>query len=173
MKKILIDNKEIEISDESFEAFKKQLLKKDKRFVPAKGQEYWCVMSDGMSQRLSWINDEYDLFRLGQGNVFKTEEGAEEHAEYLKAISDVTNYIYENDLQVEPDWEDKDQRKYVIQHDHNGEPFFDNFRYCPVGFRCDTTQQTLSVLPFLKSFSAVSHLAYDKHKELNIIFKVE
>jgi hypothetical protein len=112
----------------------------------------------------SWDGKTVDNYRLGLGNVFETKEEAEKHAEYLKAISKVTNYCYENDLVLtDIDWEDADQKKYFIIYTSMA------------GFADDVTWVSYKkmVLPYLKSKEACEKVIEEMEDELKIIFNVK
>jgi hypothetical protein len=163
MKKIIIDDKEIEISEKSFEALKAQLISKDTRYVPNIGEDYWLVADCGTTLYSSWDGKTVDNYRLGLGRVFKTRKEAEKHAEYLKAISKVTNYIFENGLALtDIDWEDKTQCKYCIYY-YKGS-FHSDFR---------TTTVSAEVLTWIKSQGDCYQVIEEMEDELKIIFNIK
>lgn len=164
MKTIIIEGQSISISDESFEALKKSLLKKDSRFVPEVGQEYYYTNSWGDKSFSTWSGRIADTFCLGQGNVFATEEEAKKHAEKLKAISDVVNYCYENDLVVDCDWENESQDRYVVYFDHDMSAYL----YGDTGQDNDAL-----ILPYLVSEEACLQVIKEKKDQLDIIFGVK
>lgn len=158
MKKITIDGQDIPISDESFEALKKSLLKKD-RFVPEDEQTYYYVNSWGEKCSSAWSGGMEDTICLGQGNVFATREEAEEHAEKLKAISDVVNYCYENDLVTG----EGDERYYI---------FYSQGKKYSFGVYQET-DKFADILPTLKSSEACKQVINEKKEQLDIIFGVK
>lgn len=161
MPKIKIDGKEIEISQESYEAFKEQFLKEEKRWVPKLGEEYWFVNTIGIEYQGEWENDYIDNFRLNTGNCFKTENEMEKHLEKLHAIAEVTKYCYDNDLVLDPDWEDFKQSKYsIIYNNENKE----------INWLRLTCLQDCLVLPYLKSTEACGQVIKEKEDALKIIF---
>ena len=111
MKTITIDDKKIEISDESYEAFKKQFVTKDKAILwkPEEGEEYWCVGDGAKTYIFEWEADNlHDSVRFELGNIFKTKEEAEEALKTgwiakRKAEVEILRFIAENDLEWE--WE--------------------------------------------------------------------
>jgi len=164
MKTITIDNKEIEISDESFKELKRQLIKEENRFVPKDGQKYWYIIFGGYKCKAKWENKRSDIFKLGQGNVFETEAEAEEHEKYLQAISKITNYCYENNLEVKNlNWNDEKQEKYYIF-----------YAFAEKEYSClyDIMNKTATTLPSLKSEDACKQVIKNCKKELDIIFKI-
>jgi len=108
MKTITIDDKKIEISDESYEAFKKQFVTKDKAILwkPDEGERFWFVASSVKIRDTTWFNDISDKGFLEMGNVFKTKEEAEEALKTgwiakRKAEVEILRFIAENDLEWE------------------------------------------------------------------------
>lgn len=138
MKTITIDDKKIEISDESYEAFKKQFVTKDKAILWKPEKTYWYIEDAG-----EIFTDEGGCFgfehRYELGNVFRTEEEAEEALKTgwiakRKAEVEILRFIAENDLEFEPDWEDS-LIKHFIQYSYSDERFKINFF---VGNQCNT-----------------------------------
>ena len=116
----------LEVTDERYEELLKEstLPKKQSRYVPKIREEYWSSHSGGGEYSSFWgSNSKVDLFRLGQGNVFKTQAEAEKHNAKLYVISEVTNYCYENDLVLECDWENLTQEKWRIYYSFNDKKF--------------------------------------------------
>lgn len=130
MKKITIDNKTIEISDESYEAFKKQFIEPDKAILwkPEKGERYRYINSSGRALSHYFDNDWVDKHYYSIGNMFKTEEEAEEALKTgwvakRQAEVKILRYIAEHDLEFEPDWEDEYENKYSIYYSCRREGF--------------------------------------------------
>jgi hypothetical protein len=108
MKTITIDDKKIEISDESYEALKKQFVTKDKAILwkPEIGQTYWFADIDGDGKELEWTGDLYDEFRFSMGGIYRTEEEEDEAFKTgwiakRKAEVEILRFIAENDLEWE------------------------------------------------------------------------
>ena len=107
MKTITIDDKKIEISDESYEAFKKQFVTKDKAILwkPEEDEGYWfAARSDTTSENVFWCNDVIDRSNHELGNCFKTKEEAQEALDTgwiakRKAEVKILRFIAENDLE--------------------------------------------------------------------------
>lgn len=157
MKTIKIDNRTIEISDKSYEAFKKQFLVD--RWVPKEGEEYFLVDEDVCVVIDNWVGDKENFFRLGQNNVFRTREEAQNHAKKLQAISDITNWCWENGLAKEHSGEEKN---FFIFWDGEEWDWMD-----------DEECKTLLVLPYLKSIKACEQVIEKFGKELKLIFNIE
>ena len=87
-----------------------------KRWKPELGEYYYFVDMFGCIDSSSWDNDavdKVDNFRYSQRNVFKTEEEAEKHLEYLKSLA-----ILRDDAgDWKPDWKNTRQEKYRIYFD--------------------------------------------------------
>ena len=155
----------LEVTDERYEELLKEstLPKKQSRFVPKIGDEYWLVDEIGDVSTSHWENDRVDLFRLGQNNVFRTEAEAEKHSAKLNAISKVTNYCYENDLVLECDWENLTQEKWRIYYSFNDKKF---------GYWKYTLSKEVNFLPFLKSTEACNQVIKEKEGALKLIFEI-
>lgn len=122
MKTITIDDKKIEISDESYEAFKKQFVTKDKAILwkPEIGQPYHYINSAGGVEFSHWTNLYRENYYYDIGNTFKTKEEAQEALETgwvakRKAEVKTLRFIAENDL--ERDWE-TDSTNYHVFYNH-------------------------------------------------------
>ena len=88
MKKIIIDNKEIEISEESFKALKDSLIvDENRRFKPKYDELYWYIDSNGEVDWCSWDDDEIDTFRYANHNIYKTEEEADRALEIRNILN--------------------------------------------------------------------------------------
>ena len=106
MKTITIDDKKIEISDESYEAFKKQFVTKDKAILwkPEIGQPYHYISSAGCVAFSHWDNLYNESYYYDIGNIFKTKEEAQEALDTgwvakRKAEVKILRFIAENDLE--------------------------------------------------------------------------
>ena len=113
MKTIIIDDKKIEISDESYEAFKKQFVTKDKAILwkPEIGQLYHYISSVGCVAFSHWVNSYNESHYYDIGNIYKTKEEAQEALDTgwvakRKAEVKILRFIAENDLEFEVDVND-------------------------------------------------------------------
>lgn len=137
MKTISIDDKKIEISDESYEAFKKQFIKPDKAILwrPEHGEAYFAVSSDGEVYKYRFCSEAIDEHHYKMGGIFRTEEEAQEALETgwiakRKAEVKILRFIAENDLEFEFDWS-KRQVKHFIYYNHSDQAFKPNtWIYC-------------------------------------------
>ena len=130
MKTITINNKEFEISEESYEAFKKQFGKDDKRWKLERGERYWCIDEDGDAFYFCWCNDDGDIFRYNNKNVYKTEAECNRALEILNILN---KYSYDFS---EKDWEDNSIGKYYLYYD-----FEDAKIGCSLKFRCKNSSR--------------------------------
>jgi len=165
---IHIDNEfkgESGVSDDQLAKIEEILKPKSKRFVPKMDEEYYTIDEFGFARNFKWECCEKDEYALGQNNVFQSKEEAEQHAEYLQAISDVTNYCYDNDLVLEDvDWDSLVKLKYLISYSNSGKIF----RYSghrTLEFKCS--------LPYLKSDDACQQVIDEQKDNLEIVFGVK
>lgn len=166
MKTITIDNKTIEISDESYEAFKKQFVKDSIR-EPEDGDEYWFIDPYGDAEASYWGGTTTDAFCASIGNCFQSEEEAEEALKtgwvaYLQALKRLKDYIAENGLEFEPDWSSYED-KWAVFFDHNKAAF---------GYDCYGVLQ-FSNLPYYKTEDDALQVIRDCEPELKILFGVK
>lgn len=157
MKSIILEGNTVQISDERFEALKKSLIKEE-RWVPEIGDMYYFLNVNGTAVVIDWNNDKGDFFRLGQNNVFKTEEEAKAHAKKLHAISKITNYCWENVLAKK--WVERENNYYIYWYLNN------------LVVENDLIRKTLIVLPYLKSEEACKEVIEKFEDELKLIFEV-
>lgn len=78
-------------------------LKQPKKW-PQKGDQYYCNGGQGITFSPNWDNDMNDIRALSVGNVFRTEQEAQDHVDYLKARKQLTDAIAEANEGWEPDW---------------------------------------------------------------------
>ena len=170
MKTITIDDKKIEISDESYEAFKKQFVTKDKAILwkPEIGQLYHYISGAGRTDYSYW-NKSYSVrYHYDIGNIYKTKEEAQEALDTgwvakRKAEVKLLRFIAENDLEFGPDWDDDDEDKYCVRYSHDSRSF-------QIGESC--TQQ-YSILPHFKSREDAQKVIDAMTPELKILFGVK
>jgi hypothetical protein len=131
MKKITIDDKVVEISDESYEAFKKQFVTttSSKRWKAEYGEKFFCVnMVNAVIPIILFDKSMLDKY-YNANNMYKTEELAE--MEVLRREARVDTYLPEDgdeyycwsveDKHVfENNWMDFDDD---IMNYHNGNSF--------------------------------------------------
>ena len=123
MKTITLDDKKKEISDESYEAFKKQFVTKDKAILwkPEEDEEYYLISADGCIDYEGWDGEAFDNGVYELGNCFQTKEEAEEALKTgwiakRKAEVEILRFIAENDL--EWDWETR-RSNFCLYYDYD------------------------------------------------------
>ena len=86
--------------------------KEDGKFIPKENERYWAIDMLGVVDYYHWGDDRFDKYQLSIGNVYRTEEEAEQaldfqtrKAELIKEIEDSSDVI---------DWRDGRQSKYHI-----------------------------------------------------------
>lgn len=167
MKTITIDDKKIEISDESYEAFKKQFVTKDKAILwkPEIGQPYHYISSAGCVAFSHWDNLYNESYYYDIGNIFKTKEEAQEALDTgwvakRKAEVKILRFIAENDL--EWDWEAGESNYSLYYDSRAGE------------FGCVTlSNDRHSILPSFKSGLHAQKVTDAMTPELKILFGVK
>ena len=106
----------IKFNGKEYDAVLIEKKSESKRWKPELGEYYYFVDMFGCIDSSSWDNDAVDTvdnFRYSQRNVFKTEEEAEKHLEYLKSLA-----ILRDDAgDRKPDWKNTRQEKYRIYFD--------------------------------------------------------
>lgn len=166
MKTITIDDKKIEISDESYEAFKKQFVTKDKAILwkPEVGEEYWIARFNDEVDTIRWRDTDMDSGIWSLGILYKTKEEAEEALKTgwiakRKAEVEILRFIAENDLEWE--WE-FGKRNYSIYYSFD-KGLFDN---APSSNLMETT------LTYFKSESDAQKVIDAMTPQLKILFGV-
>ena len=108
----------IKFNGKEYDAVLIEKKSESKRWKPELGEYYYFVDMFGCIDSSSWDNDAVDTvdnFRYSQRNVFKTEEEAEKHLEYLKSLA-----ILRDDAgDWEPDWKNTRQNKYSIRFEYS------------------------------------------------------
>ncbi len=64
-----------------------------------------------------------DIAILDSGNMFLTQQEAEQELNKRKALASIKKWIWEKGYEFEPDWSNKDQIKYNIAYDCEYEMF--------------------------------------------------
>lgn len=100
-------------------------IDKPKRWKPKAGQMYFGIVIEGSMPMFTslWSDDETDNFRYSMGNCYQTEEEAQKAKNTgwiakLQAEVRIEDYILENGLDNDMDWEDKSQEKHAIYYDY-------------------------------------------------------
>lgn len=143
--------------------------KKPKRPRAERGGRYYCADVDGSVRAQLEDFDKVDNFLFETGNYYLTKDQAEKEGrpkvEKEKAIQRIKDYILENDMYFEPNWEDDEEIKWAIQYCHEEEEFF-----------------SVNYLQYLQLFSPFGYLAKKEHtdqimkdceEDLKIIFDIK
>ena len=160
---LIINNKEVELSPESWKAMEEQFKKKS--FYPETGESIFYINFSGRGAEIletRYNMDCKDIF--DSGLAFKTRPEAEAKLAEMQATTKVRKFIFEEGLSFEPDYRDFEQRKYNIYYDFEEERFFslDNnacTKYSPFGH--------------LKSEKDCEKVIESCKEELKIIFKIK
>jgi len=136
--KIIVEDKELELSAETSKMVMSELKKAKKEF-PQIGDRYFYIDADGEVDTLIYEeNDENDNYRKDIGNMYEIEEDAirrkNKQYEKLKAIVRVKTYIKDNfgyDSEDWADWEDDNEKKYYISFSYclGGSRFYYHYAY--------------------------------------------
>ena len=124
--KIIVEDKELELSEETSKMVMSE-LKKEKKEFPQIGDNYWIIEDDGGKDCFSFDDDDVDTEYLKVGNFYKTEELVDKEIAKREAIVRIKNYIKDNfgyDPEDWADWGDCNISKYSIGYDY--EDYDDN-----------------------------------------------
>ena len=161
---LIINNKEVELSPESWKAMEEQFKKKS--FYPEIGDTFYAIDSTDEKQLVQKASNYSNMWKMNFdcGLAFKTRPEAEAKLAEMKAITKVRKFIFEEGLSFEPDYRDFEQRKYNIYYDFEEERFFSLYNdaspeYSPFGH--------------LKSEEDCKKVRESCKEELKIIFKVK
>lgn len=80
------------------------------------GDKYFYIASIGGIWDTTWDNDEYDILRRNQGNVFLTKEEAEYEVRCREVYTTVKRYAYEFS---DEEWNDSTIEKYYPCYNYN------------------------------------------------------
>jgi len=100
--------------------------------------------------------------RINQGNAFLTEEEAEKERDRRFALSRIKKYIFENNLEFEPNWKNKEY-KYAIYYGYDINSFF--IDSCRVG-------NELLLLPYFETFEYAKKVIKNCEADLKILFNL-
>lgn len=152
-----INGKSIELSKEKEEKIIKACSKVKVR--PNEDDKYWFT-NNYYIDTLIWENDEMDNHYWNSGSGFFTEEEAEKELAKRRAIQKIKDYIKENGMYWEPDWNNNGNEKYFFIY-HSGETQIHNCfsikYYSPIGY--------------LKSRGDAEKVLEDNKEDLLLIFK--
>jgi len=160
---LIINNKEVELSPESWKNMEEQFGKKG--FYPEKGEDFFLISFEESGVKILNVNYDggYEI-DFDCGLAFKTRPEAEAKLAEMQAITKVRKFIFEEGLNFEPDYRDFEQRKYNIYYDFEEECFeaLDNYA-CP----------EYSPFGCLKSEEDCEKVIENCKDELDVIFKVK
>ena len=159
---ILVNGKQIKISEETAKELEKQFSPKKGLWKPEKGEEYYYITEYGDVLSAIWREAQYEKEFLAIGNCFRTREQAEQEVAKRKAIQSVKIYIAEN-FPFEPDWENEPQEKWTVYYR------FDRKRF---DTECNETAKGYSPFGYLKSDEDCEQLIKDMEAELKIIWEI-
>ena len=81
------------------------------------GENYYYIFRAGEIDFDKWDNDEIDMWKLNQGNAFKTEEEAEDKLFQLRLEGKARKFRRINNCDVsEEDWKNMNKNKYYIYY---------------------------------------------------------
>ena len=160
---LIINNKEVELSPESWKAMEEQFGKKS--FYPEDEEDFSLISF--LEAEVEILNENYDngyKTDFDCGLAFKTRPEAEAKLAEMQAIAKVRKFIFEEGMSFEPDYKDFTQAKYSIYYAFEEERFFslDNnacTKYSPFGH--------------LKSEKDCEKVIESCKEELKIIFKIK
>ena len=98
--------------NEKVDELKREYKEKNEKWIPEVGDRYYFI-DEELNVDWQWFdNDDTDEVIFKYNKVFKTEEEAQEYADYLKARKE---YSYEFSKE---EWEDSGIQKYFIYYNH-------------------------------------------------------
>ena len=112
--------------NEKIDELKREYKEKNEKWIPEEGEEYYFI-DEELNVGWNWFdNDDTDEVIFKYNKVFKTEEEAEEYADYLKAKKE---YSYEFS---EEEWKNTNIiYKHYIYYDFNDKAFYiGSAEYC-------------------------------------------
>lgn len=98
--------------NEKIEKLKREYKGKSGKWIPEKGEIYYFLDEELYFDWNCFDNNDTDKAILKYSKIFKTEEEAQEYADYLKARKE---YSYEFSKE---EWEDSGIQKYFIYYNH-------------------------------------------------------
>ena len=160
---LIINNKEVELSPESWKAMEEQFKKKS--FYPEEEENFFLISF--LEAEVEILNQNYDngyKTDFDCGLAFKTRPEAEAKLAEMKAITKVRKFIFEEGLSFEPDYRDFEQRKYNIYY------YFEEERFDSL---YNNTCPEYSPFGYLKSVEDCEKVIENCKDELDVIFKVK
>ena len=110
-----IDQLKEDYKNELKEKYKKE---KSEKWIPKENETYYYVLMDCLKVDADkWDNDKIDNTIIKYNKIFKTEEEAQEYADYLEARKE---YSYEFS---KGEWEDYKIEKYLMYYNYQSKKF--------------------------------------------------
>ncbi|MDY0143721.1 MAG: hypothetical protein RBR97_17690 [Bacteroidales bacterium] len=151
-----INGKAIELSEEIKEQIKK-VCGQEVKVRPELGEEdFWIIATEGIVEKL-YYNTNEDVAVWNAGNGFFTKKEAEKELAKRQAIQRIKDYILENGMYWEPDWND-DNLKYNFYYEDKVEIDY--------GIQC----KRYSPIGYLESEEHAEKVLEDNKEDLEIIF---
>jgi len=160
---LIINNKEVELSPESWKNMEEQFKKKS--FYPEQEEDFFLISFEEAVVEI--FNENYDNGYKSDfdcGIAFKTRPEAEAKLAEMQAITKVRKFIFEEGLEFEPDYRDFEQRKYNIYY------YFEEERFDSL---YNNTCPEYSPFGYLKSEEDCEKVIENCKDELDVIFKVK
>ena len=102
-----------EIMTELVKHFERKTEEKDTHWEPKEGETYYFMWGTGKAdEKVFSSTNERDLMRLAVGNYFKTAEERDAAVEYLKVVTELKAFAYDNNEPI--NWDDHQERKYKL-----------------------------------------------------------
>ena len=160
---LIINNKEVELSPESWKAMEEQFGKKS--FYPEDEEDFFLI-SFLEAEALVLIQNYDNGFKtdFDCGLAFKTRPEAEAKLAEMQATTKIRKFIFEEGLSFEPDWSDGRQEKWNIVLVLEGNIFKGNL---------NRAIKTYSPFGHLKSEKDCEKVIESCKEELKIIFKIK
>ena len=159
---IKINELKIPLSEETAKELQERFSKPEGLFKPAMGELFFYRNADGDNYNEFWENNDAEENRLAIGNVFRTKEEAEQKDKRDRAIQTVKTYIAEHFDIFTPNWENANQKKYIIYWDSS------SARYTPTSHWV----KFYSPFGYLATRENTEQLIKDCDKELKLILEV-
>jgi|GEM_PF-2643073 len=161
---LIINNKEVELSPESWKKMEEQFKKKS--FYPEDEEDFFLISF--LEAEVEILNKNYDgayKTDFDCGLAFKTRPEAEAKLAEMQAITKVRKFIFEDGLEFEPYWGNYRQEKWDIYYDIREKKFKSNW--------LSSFSQSPSIFGHLKSEEACEKVIENCKDELDVIFKVK
>ena len=128
------------------------------------GENYYYIFRAGEIDFDKWDNDEIDMWKLNQGNAFKTEEEAEDKLFQLRLEGKAREFRRINNCDVsEEDWKNMNKNKYYI--------YYSLINGIAINSHCINIEPTK--LGFFNSEEMVKKFVEENKKDLLKYFNIE